>query len=132
VLVRTHPRRQLALIVASSDQPAAVVAARVFGAYLPELFELRIPARPNAALGAPSGKFSSCAWRVDIRQVNGEPELRTRRSDKSNEWSAVLHAVAPGLWLTRPVLSMFPHIEVIEADGAYLWNGRFVLRRATN
>jgi hypothetical protein len=129
VLVRTHPRRQLALIVASSDQPAAVVAARIFGAYLPELFELRVPARPNATFGIPTGKFSSCAWRVDIRPLDGAAELRARRSATSDERSAILHAVTPGLWLTRPVQSVFPHVELVELERAYLWNGRFVLPR---
>jgi len=132
VLVRAHPRRQLALIVASSDHPAAVVAARVFGAYLPELFELRVPIRPNTTLGPPAGKFGSSAWRVDIRQLDDTPELSARRSDTPDEWSAILRAVTPGLWLTCPVLSMFPHVEIVELDRAYLWNGRFVLPRTVH
>jgi CubicO group peptidase (beta-lactamase class C family) len=132
VLVRAHPRRKLALIAASSEQAAAVVAARVFGAYLPELFELQVPARPNAALGLPTGVFRSAAWRVDIRQVDGESALRARRSDGTAESSAILRAVLPGLWLTRPVLSVFPHVELVALDRAYLWNGRFVLPRLAN
>jgi hypothetical protein len=130
VLVRAHPRRRLALIAASSDQPAAVVAARVFGAYLPELFDLRAPTRPSTTLGPPVGKFASCAWSVDIRQVDGESELSARRSDSSDRSSAILRPVTPGLWLTRPVLSMFPHVELVELNRSYLWNGRFVLPRA--
>jgi beta-lactamase family protein len=132
VLVRSHPRRRLALIAASSDHPAVVVAARVFGAYLPELFELRAPTRPSATLEPPAGKFASCAWRVNIRQVDGDSELSARRSDTSNGWSAMLRGVTPGLWLTRPVLSMFPHVELVELNRAYLWNGRFVLPRAAD
>jgi hypothetical protein len=132
VLVRVHPRRRLALMAASSDHPAAVVAARVFGAYLPELFELRVPARPNATQEPPVGKFTSRAWRVDVRHVDGESELCARRSDTSGECSAILRAVTPSLWLTRPVLSMFPHVELVELDRAYLWNGRFVLPRVAH
>ena len=132
VLLRAHPRRRLAVIAASTDHPAAVVAARVFGAYLPELFELRVPARLNVDLGPPAGRFGSCAWRVDIRETDGGSELCARRFDTSDEWSAILHAVTPGLWLTRPVLSMFPHVELVEPDRAYLWNGRFVLPRAAS
>jgi hypothetical protein len=132
VLVRAHPRRRLALVTASSDHAAAVVAARMFGGYLPELFELKVPARPNATLERPAGTFGSAAWRVDIRQVGGESELCARRSDTSDEWLAILRAVTPGLWLTRPVLSMFPHLELVELDRAYLWNGRFVLPGAAH
>jgi Beta-lactamase len=127
VLVRAHPRRKLALIAASSEHAAAVVAARVFGAYLPELFGLQVPARPNAALGLPTGVFRSAAWRVDIRPVDGESALRAGRSDGRDESSAILRSVVPGLWLTRPMLSAFPHVEVVALDRAYLWNGRFVL-----
>ncbi len=129
VLVRAHPRRRLALMAASTDQAAAVVAARIFGAYLPGLFELKVPPRANAVRERPVGAFSSAAWRVHIREVRGESELCVRRSDSSDEWSAVLRVVAPGLWLTRPVLSVFPHVELVELDRAYLWNGRFVLPR---
>jgi hypothetical protein len=130
VLVRAHPRRRLALVAASTDLPAAVVAARVFGAYLPELFELKIPARPTGILGRPTGAFGSAAWRVDVHDVDDHLELRARRADTSEEYSAILRSVVPGLWLTRPVLSVFPHVEVVELDRAYLWNGRFVLPRS--
>lgn len=130
VLVRAHPRRRLALVAASADHPAAVVAARVFGAYLPELFELRIPARPAAAVERPAGAFGAAAWRVELSDTGDELALHARRRDSSAECSATLRAVVPGLWLTRPVLSAFPHVEVIDLDRAYLWNGRFMLPRS--
>jgi hypothetical protein len=130
VVLRAHPRRQLALIAASSDHPATVVAARVFGAYLPELFELKVPVRRNASLDPPTGTFVSAAWRVEIKEVGGGPELRALRLDRADESSAALRAVLPGLWLTRPVLPAFPHVELVELDRGYLWNGRFVLCRA--
>jgi hypothetical protein len=132
VLVRAHPRRRLALVVASSDYAAAVVTARVLGGYLPELFELKIPARPNATVGPPIGTFGSAAWRVDIQPVRGESVLRARRLDRSDEAWAALRAGVPGVWFTRPVLSAFPHIELVEHEREYLWNGRFLLPRATH
>lgn len=132
VLVRAHPRRRLALIAAARDHAAAVVAARVFGAYLPELFELKVSAQSNATQDLSVGTFGSAAWRVDIRQAGDGLELRARRNDGSSESSAALRAVVPGLWLTRPVLSAFPHVELVETDRAYLWNGRFVLPRSTD
>ena len=130
VLVRAHPRRRLALLAASTDHAAAVVAVRAFGSYLPELFGLRAPVRPSGTLERPTGAFRSAAWRVDVQPVGGELELRARRPDGSDESSAVLRAAVPGLWLTRPVLSVFPHVELVELDREYLWNGRFVLLRA--
>jgi hypothetical protein len=132
VLVRAHPRRRLALLAAGGDHSAAVLAARVFGAYLPELFELKLPARANEAVDPPLGTFCSTAWRVDVLHVSGNLELRARRNGDSTESSAVLRALAPGLWLTRPVLAEFPHVELVHTPRAYLWNGRFVLPRSTH
>ena len=131
VLVRAHPRRRLALVAAGSHHSAAALAARVFGAYLPELFELKAPARSSTPPELPVGTFGSAAWRVHIREVGDELELRARRSGDSVEWSAALLAMAPGLWLTRPVLSAFPHVELVRTPRAYLWNGRFVLPRSS-
>lgn len=129
VLVRAHPRRQLALVAAGGAHSAAVLAARVFGAHLPELFEIKPPARSTATPELPVGTFGSVAWRVYIRKIGDELELRARRNDDSVESSATLRALAPGLWLTRPVLSAFPHVELVKTPRAYLWNGRFVLPR---
>ena len=56
VLVRAHPRRRHALVAAGNDHSAAVLAARVFGAYLPELFELKTPARSIDDSGA-AGRY---------------------------------------------------------------------------
>ena len=130
VLVRAHPRRQLAFLAASSDHSAAVLAARVFGRYLPELFEIKTPTPSTATAELPVGTFGSAAWRVHIREIGDELELRARRNDDSVESSATLRALAPGLWLTRPVLSAFPHVELLKTPRAYLWNGRFVLPRS--
>ena len=114
VLVRAHPRRRLALIAAATEHPAAVVAARVFGAYLPELFELKIPARAAAILGRPTGSFRSAAWRVDIEDVDDELELRARRADNSEECSAVLRAVCRVFGLRGRCCLVFPHVEAVE------------------
>jgi hypothetical protein len=129
VFVRAHPRRRLALVVAS-DHAAAVVAAGVFGSCLAELFQLKVPARTNASLVPPTGTYGSAAWRVEIQQLDGEHKLRARQFDQLDESSAGLRVVAPGLWLTKPALLMFPHVELVELDRAYLWNGKFVLPRA--
>jgi Beta-lactamase len=134
VLVRAHPRRRLVLVAAARDHAAAVVAARVFGAFLPELFDLRVPARPSPSSRPLTGAFHSAAWRVAIHRAGEQHELRARRYDCFYESTATLRLAAPGLWLTRPLLNAFPHVELVErdTDGAYLWNGRFVLRESTD
>jgi len=132
VLVRAHPRRALAFVVASREHSAAVVAARVLGCHLPELFDVRIPARPSAATAAePSGTFGSAAWRVAIQGRNGGPVLSARRPSEHRVQRARLHPLGGGVLATRPSLASFPHVEVVtpDSEGTYLWNGRFVLRR---
>jgi hypothetical protein len=129
VLVRAHPRRALALVVASRVHSAAVVAARVFGARLPELFDLHLPARPSAAaLGDQNGTFASAAWHVKIH----DRKLYVRRRGERSVRHASLQHVAGGVSFTRPVVESFPHVEVVapDSEGVYLWNGRFVLRES--
>lgn len=132
VLVRAQPRRALTLVVASREHPAAVVAARVFGAELPELFDLRIPARQSVVpRSAHVGTFASAAWRVAIRERNGGLELRARTRGERDGRCASLQRAAGGVLFTRPIVDPFPHVELVrlESGSTYLWNGRFVLRR---
>jgi hypothetical protein len=131
LLVRAQPSRARVFVVESRLHSAAVVAARVFGAYWPELFDLRIPARSRAApLGHSTGTFASAAWTVAIHCRDGGLELRARRRGWREVRRAGLHHAAAGVLFTRPVLETFPHVEVVSLDsaGTYLWNGRFVLR----
>lgn len=132
VLLRAQPRRALAFVVASREHSAAVVAARVFGAHLPELFDLRIPARQRVAPpSAYVGSFASAAWSVAIAERNGGLELCARRHDVRDAQRASLLHAGGGVLLTRPAVDPFPHVEIVQlhAGSAYLWNGRFVLRR---
>ena len=126
LFVRAHPRRALALVVASRRDSAAVVAARVFGTHLPELFDLRIPTGPSTALRwSDSGAFASAAWHAEIRVR----ELCVRRRGSRTIHRATLSHVGGGVSFARPVIESFRHVELV-ARGAsvYLWNGRFVLR----
>jgi hypothetical protein len=127
LFVRAHPRRALALVVASRRHSAAVVAARVFGAHLPELFDLRIPTGPGTALRwSDSGAFASAALQAEIRGR----DLYIRRQGSCEVQRATLSDVGGGVSFVRPVIESFPHVEIV-ARGAsvYLWNGRFVLPR---
>ena len=132
LLVRANPRRALAFVVASREHSAAVVAARVFGAHLPELFDLRITAQPNVArIGPLVGTFGSAAWSVAIRRSRGGLELRVRRRGKPGVSRAVLQPSAGRVWFARPAVVPFPHVEIVtlESGTDFLWNGRFVLRK---
>jgi CubicO group peptidase (beta-lactamase class C family) len=132
LLVRAQPRRALAFVVASREHSAAVVAARVFGPLAPELFDLRIPARPSVVqAGQHVGAFGSAAWRVAIHGRDDGLELRVRRRSERGVRRASLHHRAGGVLFTRPTIESFPHVEVVtpDSESAYLWNGRFVLRR---
>jgi len=125
LLVRAHPRRALALVVASRTHSAAVVAARVFGTHFPELFDLRVPAAPSAAQPG-NGVFGSAAWHVEIQGR----EIYVRRRGVRAGHRASLDRLGGGVSLTRPALDSFPHVEVLARGGSlYLWNGRFVLRK---
>jgi hypothetical protein len=125
LFVRAHPRRALALVVASRRHSAAVVAARVFGAQLPELFDLRIPVGRSASPPCGDGvAFASAAWHAEIRGR----ELCVRRRGSRTIHRATLSHVGGGVSLARPVIESFPHVEVVaRGASAYLWNGRFVL-----
>ena len=131
VLVRAQPRRALAFVVASREHSAAVVASRVLGYHLPELFDVRVPARSSAATAAePSGTFGSAAWRVAIHGRDGGLELSARRRSERRVRHTRLHPLG-GVLFTRPTVAAFPHVEIVVPDSerTYLWNGRFVLRR---
>ena len=104
---RAHPRRRLALVAAGNDRSAAVLAARV-GAYFPELFELKTPARSTTQA---SGRYVRLHG---VASTSGG--RRARASCASNadsvEWSAALRA---GPWPVAhaAILSAFPHVELV-------------------
>ena len=126
LFVRAHPRRALALVVASRSHSAALVAARVFGTHLPELFDLRPPTGRGAAPSCDdSGAFDSAGWHAEIR--GGELHVQ-RRGGRTVQ--ASLRHVGGGVSFTRPAVDSFPHLELFaRGESVYLWNGRFVLRR---
>lgn len=136
-LVRVHPQRQVAFLIASADQPAAVVAARVLGRVFPELFDLRISAEPSAASGDVvrlAGRYGSAAWSVTV-ELAGET-LRLRVVDRASGAAATAHASShgarAGVFFSDPPLPSFPYVQFLRVAGGgvrYLWNGRFILRK---
>jgi hypothetical protein len=125
-------------LIASADQPAAVVAARVLGRVFPELFNLRIPAeRDTASADAVglAGRYSSAAWSVNV-ELAGEA-LRLRVVDRTNGAADTAHASShgarAGVFFCDPPLPWFPYVQFLRAAGGdvrYLWNGRCILRKA--
>jgi hypothetical protein len=141
-MLRVEPRRGIALFVASTGEPAAVWAARLFGPSLPDLTGLRLPRRVAPASGDPT--VEGCVG------VYGRAGL-TVRIDRDSSGVLVLDATAARgrrrfpRWARRtlrpggarlyfpdpPADETFPFVEFIAPCGAgfrYLWNGRFVLR----
>jgi hypothetical protein len=147
-MVRVLPRHKIALVIASRHHPAAIVAARLFGRLLPELvrFEIPRPLSRDELLRVPfnryAGRYRSAARAVSIRSSRHGLELGavcgpTRRgADRPRSARATLRAAARHVFFTNPPgIAEFPFVQFIAPEGgafAYLWNGRFVLRRAAS
>jgi hypothetical protein len=134
-LVRVNPEREIALALISRDHAASVIAARLFGAALPELFDFRMP-RPIAP-GAPLdlqryvGRFASAALSADVRLRGGALELHVQDRTRGRwQCTALSPAAAQTFFATPPVIESFAYLQFVTVRGvAYLWNGRSVLPR---
>jgi hypothetical protein len=124
-------------LIASADQPAAVVAARVLGRVFPELFDLRIPGEPDTASADAvglAGRYGSAAWSVTVWRADEALRLRVldRTSGAPATARASSHGARAGLFFCDPPLPWFPYVQFLRAAGGdlrYLWNGRFILRK---
>ncbi len=136
-LVRVNPRRGIELGVLSRDHAASVVAARVFGDALPELFELRMPPPlPRGALVDTQlyvGRYASAALHVELRASGDALELCVDNRVRGARQRATLSPAAAHTFFVRPAaIESFPYVQLVAAADrglAYLWNGRFVLPR---
>jgi CubicO group peptidase (beta-lactamase class C family) len=132
--VRMNPARALALVLISRDHAASVVAARMFGATLPELFDVRMPPQvPDIAVDSQRyvGRYASAMLRAEILRRGDALELcvddRARRSRQS---VALSPTGAQIVFARPPLIESFPYVQLVAAGGVqYLWNGRFVLPR---
>lgn len=135
-LVRIVPSQRLALLVASAAEPAAVVAARLIGAELPEL--VGVQPLPSAAIDSPSRSYAGCyrsaarcaivghargALHVHAMETGGarSPARISLRPAGADSFLAAGHCAGPFAFVqfVRPQKSGF----------RFLWNGRTVLRR---
>lgn len=142
-LARVHPASRIALAVASTRRPATLVAAKLFGALLPELVQLRVP--PAAAVEEMDtrryeGVYRSAAWAVLVER-SGDRRLvlharPTAPARTERAVSARLRASADHLFFTEPPAGpSFTYVQFVSPCGdgfRYLWNGRFVLRRTAS
>jgi CubicO group peptidase (beta-lactamase class C family) len=140
IYVRVQPQRGLALAVASRDHPAAVVAARIFGTRLAELFELRVPQAGNRSSSADlqwPGVYEHAAHVVTVEATPTGLYARAHARDergapRGKPTSVALGPAGDGVFFAQPSSELLPYVQFVPLrDGAAaLWNGRWVLRRS--
>ncbi len=158
ILVRIRPRFGTVLVVASQQQPALLVAARLFGRRLPEVSGLKLPRRLTVEeiegmdLTRLAGVYATAAETTRIRVSAGSLRLDARprsaagrvspervRSRRNNAavpeqgFGTRLQPAAAGVFLPEPgAADTFPFVQFIERNGGaecWLWNGRCVIPR---
>ncbi len=158
ILVRIRPRYGTALVVASRQQPALLIAARLFGCLLPEISGLRLPRRLTVEetegmdLARHAGVYATAAETIRIRVSAGGLRLEARRPSAAGQISpervrsrrdtaaapeqcfgTCLQPAAAGVFLPEPgAPDTFPFVQFIERNGSagcWLWNGRCVIPR---
>lgn len=143
VLVRIRPAHGTALVVASRQQPALLVAARLFGEILPEFSGLIMPRRLTSdeieAMDSHryAGIYRSASESVSISccadgglQMEVDSTRRKRPSSFGKRFSTGLRPAADDIFLPEPgAAGRFPFVQFIAHDRGsrrYLWNGRCI------
>jgi CubicO group peptidase (beta-lactamase class C family) len=141
-ILRVEPRSGVAIFVASADEPAAVWAARLFGASLPDLVGPQMPkvTRPSAATASTEryvGLYRSAALSACIEQDRNPRAALTLEATSVRGRRFGRRALRPYadhlFFVDPPDAATFSFVQLIEPCGAgfrYLWNGRFLLRNA--
>lgn len=133
-LLRVQPERGLALAVAASDEPAALVALGLFGRRFPDLFEWRAPPPYREQASGVAGVYQQAAHVVVVEQLGSELRAETWQRDEHGARrgapTRATLAAAGGVLFARPASEHLPYAELVPGeDGArWLWNGRSVLR----
>jgi CubicO group peptidase (beta-lactamase class C family) len=135
--LRVQQRRGLALAVVASEQPATLIALGLFGAWFPELFEqrTRLPPAGQPADNAGAGVYEQAARVVAVRSTpRGLCAEAWERDDRGVRRGTEVRALlvpTRGVLFAQPASELLAYAQpVTGANGAaWLWNGRWVLRR---
>jgi CubicO group peptidase (beta-lactamase class C family) len=136
--LRVHARRKLAVAVFARAQAASLVALGMLGRHFPELFDGRTRLRLD---GAPTGDdacgvYSQAARVVTIAAARpglcAEAWERDEHGARSGRATHASLARMGNVLFAQPASELLPYLELVGgAQGSkWLWNGRFVLRRA--
>jgi CubicO group peptidase (beta-lactamase class C family) len=131
--VRVQPATGVAIAVLARTCSAAMIAARLFGRALPELFELRPPPESGSRCNDDDwlGRYAHAALEIRIERAEGGLWLRAEpRSPRAPPSHARL-AASGRVRLASPANEHAPFVELVAAPdglGKWLWNGRCLLR----
>ena len=132
-LVRLHPELRIAMVVASRDQAAPLVALRLFARQLPG-FVPRVAPRVLASRAAmrldpaaAAACYGSAAQHVAVVARDASMTLSCAGKEHT------LQAAERNLFYTRPpALRQFPYVQFLHPGRRgyrHLWNGQRVFRR---
>lgn len=133
--VRVQRTSGFALAVLSRTHAAAVVARRMFGAALPELFELRPPPFERGVANEPRlpvERFEQAAHVVHLEASRLRVRARDARGRLGRETLHALRPTAGEVLFVDPPHAVVPYVQLVRLEDArWLWTGRAVLRRST-
>lgn len=132
--LRVHAKRRLALAVIASKEPAALVALRVFGTHMPEVFEPQTKATTDEPPRAFAGVYAQAARAVAVVRAPDEWYAHTwQRGVGGVQEAPVRSSLVPvrGVLFARPAREHLPYVEPVGSENGarWLWNGRCILRR---
>lgn len=130
--VRMQPQQGIRLGIASLSQPAAWIAARLFGTLLPEFAALRLPRplTPAETRALDTSRYTG-TYRAGERALSIHATTGALRLTASGTRADLVPA-AGGLFFTRPALNDIAYVQPLEprAGGArFLWDGRALWAR---
>jgi CubicO group peptidase (beta-lactamase class C family) len=135
--LRVQPQRRLALAVVAHAQVASLVAIALFSARFPELFEqrARLPTATQPADDPGTGVYEQAGRVVAVTSTPRGPcaEAWERDARGVRRGAGVRALLLPtrGVLFAKPASELLPYAQHVSgANGAaWLWNGRWVLRR---
>jgi CubicO group peptidase (beta-lactamase class C family) len=134
--LRAQPATGLAVAVLARTHAAAVIAARLLGRDVPELFELRVPGHGEIFRDADAwcGRFEQAALAVDITTADASLVLTAHaRGAPCAQLRTRLEPAGAQVCFALPSNDVVPYVQLVNAPSGgarWLWNGRCLLRPA--